>query len=208
MADSMSYKFKSNSKKITINYEVSGIVKGYFPQIGLSAREGICILYRSTNDSQWYNIECSYNTSSKFDAKTYHVTYHDVNYLQQVYEYFSNNQVPIADIGIIEIDYFSQKESVVEEILPKVIQLMQEKCKYIICWHTIPPIKSYKKMIDKNILKKYLNNNIKLIDLSYLYNPEYRHMCTFNNYYINDTGNIMIYKEIEKQIRGLTKWNI
>ncbi|RAP47431.1 MAG: hypothetical protein BZ135_02310 [Methanosphaera sp. rholeuAM6] len=284
--DSMSYRFESNSKKFTIDFEVSGIVKGYFPHTGLTAREGICVLYRRVGEQQWFNIDCNSSLTKftvmmshfvkkdelyevliygpiishlsklqvevsdddyasivnilpektmlvaggsnshgigctttgfmfsniierKFDAEVYHTTFHDKNYLEKIYDYYKNSNPPVVDICILELDYFSQNESVVEEILPEVISLMKKRCKHIIGWYTIPSIKSFKKIIANNIINKFIDNDeIEVIDMSYLYDENYRHMCTFNNYYINDAGNILIYKEIEKSIRRLAKWSI
>lgn len=284
--DSMSYKFESNAKKFTVEFEVEGIVKGYFPYIGLSAREGICLMYRKIGERQWYNID-SYTTLKRFtvmmthfveedepyeiliygpiishltkldvevsdeeyasiidlmpertlavaggshthgigcttnsfmfsnilerklDAEVYHITFHNKNYLELVNDFYENNNPPIVDVGILELDYFSQNESIIEEILPKVITQMRQRCNYLIGWYTIPQNKAYKKIIANNTIRDFIyNKDIEVIDMSYLYEEDYRHMCTFNNYYINDTGNVMIYKELEEKIRGLTKWNI
>lgn len=284
--DSMAYTFESNAQQFTINYEISNIVKGYFPQIGLTAREGICIMYRPSGENQWFNIDCytiipsvkinmtnfvekdevyeimvygpiigkltklevefpddsyaeiinwipektlcvaggsnsfgvgctttglmfSNILERKLSTKMYHVTYNDKNYLESIYNYYKNSNPPVCDVGILELDHYSQNESIVENLLPEVISLMNQRCKYLIGWYSMANVKSYKKIIANNTIQDFIyNNEIEIVDLSYLYNDEYREMCTYNNFYINDTGNMMVYKKLKEAIRRVTKWKI
>ena len=43
-------------------------------------------------------------------------------------------------------------------------------------------------------------DNIELHDFSFLYNDEYLDICTYSGNFINDSGNVMLYKEFEKII--------
>lgn len=284
--DSMAYKFESNARLFTINYEISDIIKGYYPQIGLTAREGITVMYRHAGESQWYNIDCYTIVKSikinmnhfikkgeyyeimiygpiigklskleievndddyisilddmpdqtiavaggshsfgigctttacmfsnilerKLNAEVFHVAYNSKNFLNDIYNFYDNHNPPVADIGILEIDHFSQNELVIEETLPKLIPLMKQRCVKLIGWYCIPDSKAFKRVIANNTIRDYINNgDIEIIDMSFVYRDEYKNMCTYNNFYINDSGNMMIYKKLEEKIRGLAQWNI
>lgn len=145
----------------------------------------------------------------KFDANVYHLAFDDKNYLKKVKEYYSSNNPPVADIGILELDYFSQNELAVEEDLIDVINLMNQRCKHVIGWYSIEEGRMYKSIIlNKTIQKSVNNGDLEVLDLSYLYDDEHRDMCTYNVWFMNDSGNILIYQEIKEVIRRLTQWNI
>ena len=42
--------------------------------------------------------------------------------------------------------------------------------------------------------------DITILDLSFIYDEEFSEMCTHSKNFINDTGNIMIYKKLFDQI--------
>lgn len=163
-----------------------------------------------------YGIGCTSTSSMfshilerKFDAKVTNNSYNTVNYLKNIYFDYKNSKVPIADVGILELDNFSQHESVIETLLPRLIPLMKQRCKYLIGWYSISNDKAYKKIIANNTIKEFIYNaDLEIVDMSCLYDEDYRDMCVYSNVYINDTGNIMIYKKLEEVIRRLTKWNI
>lgn len=283
--NSLSFKFESNALTFEIDYELDGIKKGYFPHIGTSAREGICLMYKLSSDKTWMNINSyskvspvsidmskyieentSYeiiiygpiinklskllitvpdeysakiidevpqrnivvaggfntygigctNTSTmfshilerKFNAKVENLSYNTINYLNFIYNDYVNSNAPIADVCILELDSFSQNESVSETILPKLIPLMKKRCKKLIGWYAISDEKSYKKIITNNIIKDFIyNGDLEILDLSFLYN-EFDDIGVYSSMYINDTGNILIYKKLEEVIRRLTQWNI
>ncbi len=145
----------------------------------------------------------------KFDANVYHVAYDDKNYLEKVKDFYSNNTPPVVDIGILELDYFSQNELVVEEDLVDVINLMNQRCKRVVGWYCIPESRMYKSIILNKTIQKLVNNGeIEVLDLSFLYDEKHKDMCTYNVWFINDSGNIFIYKKIKEVIRRLTQWNI
>ena len=163
-----------------------------------------------------YGIGCTSTSSMfshilerKFDAKVTNNSYNTVNYLKNIYFDYRNSKVPIADVGILELDNFSQHESVIETLLPRLIPLMKQRCKYLIGWYSISNDKAYKKIIANNTIKEFIYNaDLEIVDISCLYDEDYNDMCVYSNVYINDTGNIMIYKKLEEVIRRLTKWNI
>ncbi len=143
------------------------------------------------------------------DAYVYHITSSSKNYLEYVLNFYQEGKSAIADVIILELDYYGQNESVIEDTLPKIIKILKKRCKYLIGWYAIPEVKSFKKLIANNIISKYEEDeNMKILDLSFIYDDEFKDMCTFNNWFINDIGNIIISKEIEECIRGLTIWNI
>lgn len=143
------------------------------------------------------------------DANVYNISYNKKDYLESIKDYYTNGKAPVSDVGIIEIDYYPQSESLIETELPPVIDLMKKKCKYLIGWYAIPPTKSFKKIIANNTIKEYIyNEKIDMIDFSFIYNDEYKEMCVYNNWFINDTANILIYTKLKEEIRRLTKWNI
>jgi hypothetical protein len=129
--------------------------------------------------------------------------------LENVKEFYTNSNPPVADLGILELDFYSQNELVVEDILKEVIVLMKQRCKQIIGWYCIPENRGYKKLIANNTIKDFINNgDIEILDLSFLYDEQYKEMSVYNVWFINDTGNILIYKKLEEAIRRITKWNI
>ena len=145
----------------------------------------------------------------KIDAKLYNLSYNNKNYLRLIKNYYMNNNPPIADVGILELDYFPQNESFIEEDLPQVINLMKKKCKYLIGWYAIPNKKSFKKIIANNIIRNFIySEEITVVDMSYIYDDYHKDMCVYNNWFINDSGNLLIYKKLIEEIRRLTRWNI
>ena len=44
--------------------------------------------------------------------------------------------------------------------------------------------------------------------MSYIYDDYHKDMCVYNNWFINDSGNLLIYKKLIEEIRRLTRWNI
>lgn len=145
----------------------------------------------------------------KFDANVYHVAFDDKNYLKTVKDCYSNETPPVADIGILELDYFSQNELVVEEDLVDVIYLMKQRCKHVVGWYCIPESRMYKSIILNKTIQKLVNNgDIEVLDFSFLYDENHRDMCTYNVWFMNDSANIIIYKNLKEVIGRLTQWNI
>lgn len=49
--------FKTNSKIFKVNFELSSVISGNYPHIGVTAREGISILYKRINENLYYNVD-------------------------------------------------------------------------------------------------------------------------------------------------------
>jgi len=119
------------------------------------------------------------------------------NYLKETYNYLINNKV-IQKIIILEVHSFEQEDSTINEYLFKILEIIKNKNKKIILWHSIPKYnKKYKKI--NNLLTEYSNNkNIFYIDMSFIHEGEYKSVCTYDSSLINDTGNILLYNNIIK----------
>lgn len=284
--DSMSYKFEADAPSFEVDFEVVGVIRSFFPHMGLSSREGLSIMYRTSDDNIWYNIgnyaldtpftinmanfveegqlyeiliygpiianliklQISLPDDShaeiikkipernvvvvggpithgmgttttanmfsniierKFEANVSHISFNENNYLENVKEFYTNSNPPVADIGIIELDFYSQNELIVENLLEEIITLMKQRCKRIIGWYCIPENRNYKKLIAENTIKDLINNGeIEILDLSFLYDEKYKDLSIYNVWFINDTGNILIYTKLKEVIRRITKWNI
>ena len=270
------FNFKTNANKITIKYNVKNKNTGNYPHVGITAREGLTILYKKNN--QWYNIEtyARYNektidltqmindnkeheyiiygpilsnltnisieidnqkeiknnqpnyeknililggihsygigcttTGTMFPnilkRKTKHkidtITFNNRNYLDKINYYLKNNNIKKYDLIIFEIDYYNQDDSIVQENLNEILQQLTLKTQNIICWSTINNTKKQKITNIKKTTKKY--KEIKYFDFSDIYNVNNRDICTSSNNYINDTGNIMLYKKFSTIIKRL-----
>lgn len=144
-----------------------------------------------------------------FNAEVKHITYNSTNYMEKINDYYKNNNPSVSDVIILELDNYSQKESMIEEQLPEVISILKNKCRYLIGWYAIPPKKAFKKIIANNIIKEDIyNKTLEVLDMSFIFDEDYMEMCDYNNWFINDAANIMIYNKLEECIRRLTKWNI
>lgn len=282
------FKFKTNAQKFKTEFKAENEHPGNYPHVGISAQEGIMVLYRKCVDSDdsstertWYNVE-SYTerydstvymhhlvrpqedyevliygpiinnlsqmeiespdgtyletldtpydkkllvagglishglgctTSAicfpnilgrKLNASVDYITYSDGTYLDKVHEYLNNTDISeVYDVGILELDYSNQNDEVVKEHLKDVIELMKTHCKHLICWSSIPGYKSYKKTVINDIVNEVKDDNISLADYSFIFNKENVDICTYSGNYINDSGNVMIYRKLEELIRGL-----
>lgn len=49
--------FRTNAKLFKVNFELSDVISGNYPHIGVTAREGISILYRRINEEFYYNVD-------------------------------------------------------------------------------------------------------------------------------------------------------
>jgi hypothetical protein len=127
------------------------------------------------------------------------ISFKENTFLKKTYALLKNTpNFPEYTIGILEVDNFSQDEKYVDKYLKKTINLMKTHCKQVICWYSISDdILNNKEKVLK-ILREYdLDNKIIFIDLSFIFNEENKDICTYSDKFINDTGNIMIYKEME-----------
>lgn len=146
--------------------------------------------------------------SRKLNADISHLTYNEVNYLDNIYEDIKNLDYKNPyDIGILELDYIDQDDDNVERYLEDVVDALSSKCKIVIGWFSIP-IKEYKKNNIYQILKYNLDNkNLFITNIDSIYG-ELNDICTYSNRFINDSANVVIYENLMKIIMELTKWNI
>ena len=143
--------------------------------------------------------------SRKMNLDPHYLVYYNRNFLEQLYKHFKDlDDFPKFKYGLLELDYVFQDNVFVDRHLTQVINFMMKYCEHLICWYTLPSNQESKKNRIFNILEPMLNGeNIILEDSSFIYEPEYVDMCTYSNNFINDTGNIMIYKKIIRDLEVL-----
>lgn len=285
--DQYIFKFKTNAKNFKIYLNVYEKPLGHYPHFGITAREGIYVMFRLNGDKNWYNLDayarkseininmihfitdnteyevlmygpllsklskfyvdipdeyyaekipskldrkilivggmqslgigCTTTSmafssilSREFETELYKITVNDKNYLEKIYRFVhETDYLPQADIGILELDYFNQDDNYIEIYLPDIIRFMKKYCKKIICWYSISKEKEYKKNKISGILENLVDSTeIIFTDLSFIHDKKHYEMCRYGPEFINDTGNIMIYKELKKCILEITEWNI
>jgi len=270
------FKFKTNARVFKINFDVENIARGYFPHVGLSAQEGLMVLYRNIDGKTWYNVDAyttRYDTSvnmthiinegeeyevliygpilsnlskleialpenttgtiirddnelniliaggmysygmgctttslmfsnilgRKTNANIDNISFVENDFLKRTYEYLKRENFPKYNVGIIEVDNYSQDKILLNEYLIKTINIMKGFCNRIICWYSISNYtEEQKKNLEKLLENEISSNNLELLDISFIFNSENKDLCTFSDKFINDTGNIMIYKEMEE----------
>lgn len=286
------YKLYTNCKNFKLTYAVNNKARGNYPHVGVTAREGICVLYKYPDKNIWYNLDTfarrnpvpimmkNYNIqkhttdnseyelmilgplfgdiskltieypddsyirinnnisdkkflfaggshsfgigcttvglkfsnilSREYDASMIDLSFNNrKNYLKEILEYYKSHELPQIDVGILEIDSFEQDLTSINENLKEIIEFMKTHCKHIIGWYCLPTSKNNKKKLITEILNDELKkNNVILVDMSFIYEKEFVDMCTLSNKFINDTGNIYIYKKLNEAVKGVTKWNI
>lgn len=75
--DQSIYKIKLNSPEFRISYEITKIQKGYYPQVGITARQGILILYKYPDNNTWHNLDSySRRKNININMKTYNIDKH------------------------------------------------------------------------------------------------------------------------------------
>lgn len=273
------FKFKTNARVFKINFNVENRISGYFPHVGISAREGLMLLYKSVNGKSWFNIDAyttRYNTNvnmthiinegeeyevliygpilsdlsmleielpentrgevvnidndlkiliaggmysygmgctttgllfsnilgRKTNAKVDNISFFEKDFLKRTYEHLKNKEnLPEYNLGILEVDNYIQDKTLLDEYLLETLKVMKTFCNRIICWYSISNYTTkQKKHLEKLLEKEISSGNIELLDISYLFNAENKDLCTFSDKFINDTGNIMIYKHMEELV--------
>lgn len=280
------FMFETDSKNFKITYDLINPVEGNFPHVGITAREGICVLYYSPVEKTWLNVDVytrnspvnvlmshmvdegqkykimiygpilseinqlyieipdgnfsriinnywdievsffggihtfgigcttvglmfSNILSRKLNFKSYNIAFNSPNYLNQIYDFFKEDKsIPHSKIAILELDYYNQNDDIIRKYLKDVVNLLNKHYPIVIGWFSIPPKKSYKQENIYELLKEEIyEKKIIIEDYSFLYDEEYFDMCTFGFNFINDAGNIMIFKRL-KEVLGELKWNI
>lgn len=273
------FKFRTDARVFKINFDVENTVRGYFPHVGISAKEGLTVLYKDIDGKSWFNIDAyttRYDTNvnmthiisegeeyevliygpilsdlskleielpentmgvivkddydlnilvaggmysygigctttslmfsniigRKTNAKIDNVSFNEKDFLKRTYELLKNRKdMPNYNLGILEIDNYIQDKGLLKKYLMETINLMKTFCNHIICWYSISNYTDeQKKDIEKLLEKEIKSDKIELLDISYLFNAENKDLCTFSDKFINDTGNIMIYKQMEELV--------
>ena len=144
----------------------------------------------------------------KFDVNIINNSFNEKNYLRNLYKFFEDNKPPKTHIEILELDYLRQENDVYDKYVEKVMKQMKSKTNHLICWYAIHKGAKEKHEKLKELTEKYSKDKkIKIFDFSFIYDAEYSEMCTHSRNFINDTGNIMIYKKLEKIIKELDNSN-
>lgn len=271
------FKFKTNARIFKMNFDVENKMRGYFPHVGLSAQEGLMLLYRNIDGKSWFNVDAyttRYNSSvnmthiieegeeyevliygpilsnlskleielpenttgeiitndnelsiliaggmysyglgctttslmfsnilgRKTNAKIDNISFIENDFIKRTHEYLKGKEdFPKYNLGIIEVDNYSQDKSLLNEYLLETIELMKKYCSKILCWYSISNYTpEQKKDLEKLLENEISTDKVELLDISYLFDNENKDLCTFSDKFINDTGNIMIYKQMEE----------
>lgn len=136
----------------------------------------------------------------KFDKHFRNISFNETNHLKTINKELKNYDLDKYDTIILELDYIRQDAAVFDSNAKKVIRKLKSKCNNLICWYTIPKSEEKYSKLTK-FAQRYSNKrNISVLDLSFIYDEELSEMCTHSKNFINDTGNIMIYKRLLEQI--------
>lgn len=273
------FKFEADSQRFKIHYQIQDELSQNFPHMGVTAREGIHVLYRIAGTTQWLNVDAyTYRNSPinvnmkylahidesyeiliygpvfseirllkveiedsskittldndisndilfvggihssgigctasgvmfsnilarRFDKHFRNISLNEINYLKTIHENLNSYNLGKYDTIILELDYIRQDETVFDKYAEKVIKKLKSRCKNLICWYAMPKsVEKYSNLSE--FAKKYSKKRgITLLDLSFIYDEEFSEMCTHSRNFINDTGNIMIYKKLYDQIK-------
>ena len=140
----------------------------------------------------------------KFDLNIINASFNEKNFLKNTYNYLKKNKKETPDFTILELDYIWQNDRIFKKYIEKIIKQIKSKNNYLICWHSIPKTMEKKHEKLRELSEKYSNDEkIVFFDFSFLYNEEYSEMCTHSKNFINDTGNIMIYKKISEYLKKI-----
>ncbi|RAP53513.1 MAG: hypothetical protein BZ138_00695 [Methanosphaera sp. rholeuAM270] len=290
--DTSIFKVRLNSQKFKVFYEVEEIQKGYYQQVGVTARYGIMILYKYPDSDTWYNLDSygrrnaasvnmkKYNIdkhvptngeyqlmilgpilsqlktlkiqvpenstvqldnelserkvviaggiyskgigcttaglrfsnilSRNLDLSVMDLTYKNrKSYLKDIHDFYENNIISQADVGVLELHYALQDDEIVNEYLKDVIRYMKKQCVHLICWYCLPKTKLYKQaVIYDNLMDELEDDNIEVMDFSFLHDEQHGDMCTASPYFITDAAHVLIYQKLRERIQEVTKWNI
>lgn len=272
------FKFEADVQRFKIHYQIKNKLSGNYPHMGVTAREGIHVLYRITGTKQWFNVDAytsrnspitvnmkylaktdqSYEIliygpalseidflkieiedesdikilnndfsndilvvggihslgigctasgvmfsnilSRRFNKQFENISFNENNFLKIIYEKIDDYNLEKYNTIILELDYIKQDNEIFDKYSKKVIKKLKSKCDNLICWYTIPKSEEKYSKLNEFSDKYSKKRNISFLDLSFIYNEEFSEMCTHSKNYINDTGNIMIYKKLFEEI--------
>lgn len=277
--NNQTFKFKTDAQVFKIILEIEDKINGFFPHIGVCAREGIMVLYKNTDGKTWLNVD-AYTTRSNTEVNMTHIidegeeyevliygpilskisklkielpdtalgqlidekdkpsiliaggmysfgvgttttsmmfsnilgrkmgatidniSFREKIFLKKTYTYLKNNKnLPKYSIGILEIDNYSQDKRILKKYLKATIKSMKSICDNIICWYSISNYtQEDKENIEKMLENEISSNEIELLDISHIFSQENKDICAYSDKFINDTGNVMIYKQMEQLI--------
>ena len=140
----------------------------------------------------------------KLDANITNISYCNDDYLKKIEENFSMDTSGKYKVGIIELNGLNH-EKISTNNLRNLIDYLNSHCDILIGWYYLKEINE----VAEELLKEEIENNtIILKNISLIFNEKNRDMCSYGNEYINDSGNILIFKELFSTICEVTKWNI
>ena len=142
----------------------------------------------------------------KFNKHYQNISFNENNHLKYIYDYLDRFDLNKIETIILELDYVRQDCEIFDEYAEKVIKKLKSRCNNLICWYTLPESESEKFLKLNNFLEKNSKKRgIYFLNLSLIYNNEFSYMCTHSKNFINDAGNIIIYKNLFKQINEINK---
>lgn len=272
------FKFEADAQRFRIHYQIPDELSGNYPHMGVTAREGIHVLYRISGTTQWLNVDAyTYRNSPinvnmkylanddqsyeiliygpvfseikllkievedsskitllsndisndllfvggihssgigctasgvmfpnilarRFDKHFQNISFNEINYLKTIHEKLNRYNLGKYDTIILELDYIRQDGAVFDKYAEKVIKKLKSRCKNLICWYAIPKSEEKYSKLNEFAQKYSKKRDIAILDLSFIYDEEFSEMCTHSKNFINDTGNIMIYKRLYEQI--------
>ena len=269
------FRFEADVQRFKIHYQNKDEPSGNYPHMGVTAREGLHVMYRITGTTQWLNVDAYTSRNSpitvnmkylaqagktyeiliygpvlsdidllkieiedeseitvldnsiskdivflggihslgigctasgvmfsnilarRFDKHFQNISFNDINHLKAIHEKI--NELDKYDTIILELDYARQDSAVFDKYAKKVIRRLNSKCNKLICWYAVPKSgEKYSKLTEFG--QKNSKRNVSILDMSFIYDEEYSEMCTHSGNFINDTGNIMIYKKLYEEI--------
>jgi len=135
----------------------------------------------------WSNILCR-----KSNLEVYNFAVYKDDYLKYLWEHKSIYEgcMKNADLFIIEGDYTFQNDSHTEKYLPLLLDEMRKSKKPILVYSLISNKDRKAKLI--HLLEE--NEYVTFVDMAFLYSSDFVDSCTYGKRFINDAGNIEIFK--------------
>lgn len=138
----------------------------------------------------------------KLDLNPSYFVFYNRNFLDQIVKRLDKiEDFPHFEYALLELDYAFQDDVFVERHLRNVVLFFMEHVDNLVCWYTLPYKQDKKKNTIFTTLEPFMNGeNFIIEEVSEVYDKEFLDICTYSNNFINDSGNIMIYKKIMKDL--------
>lgn len=280
--------FRTNAARFSLEYTVTDKKAGNYPHVGITAQEGLAVLYRRCKDgicSCWYPVDLlskvyqievnmshmikdremyeiliygpilahlarlfcvlkdedffaipEYNNRKRClilgGCKTFgigvtstgmmfgnilrremldcmeiqRVAFREKNYLDLIAAQVTKMDLSVYDLVIFEVDTYGQNDQVVEKQLPIIMEQIAESVEKVICWYSLPKREEEKKQQISFILDRWKDNQIRFLNMNHLFSPMCLDTCTYSLNFINDAGNILIYKALRHILEE--QWSI